>query len=151
MHLQCLPIKNYGCAGYIDDPLPNIVYIAPACIIYGSAEFSCIISFYQEFPMHSISTLVFSGQLFFSALCIGLFEKGSYLMNTKFLHQHAEWVETRDLIHTLEFVTGSGKTRHVMSHACRDNAQAAQCALLVPQVKKCQSSFCHILIKEPFY
>ena len=29
MHLQCLPIKNYGCAGYVDDPLPNITYIAP--------------------------------------------------------------------------------------------------------------------------
>ena len=29
--------KNYGRAGYVDDPLPNIVYIAiwmPACIIW---------------------------------------------------------------------------------------------------------------------
>ena len=38
MHLQCLPIKkNYGCAGYVDDSLPNIVYIAiwmPACIVW---------------------------------------------------------------------------------------------------------------------
>ena len=28
--------KNYGRAGYVDDPLPNIVYIAicmPACIV----------------------------------------------------------------------------------------------------------------------
>ena len=32
MHLQCLPIKNYGCAGYVDDPLPNIVYIAPMAL-----------------------------------------------------------------------------------------------------------------------
>ena len=30
-----LPIKNYGCAGYVDDPLPNIVFIAPACITVG--------------------------------------------------------------------------------------------------------------------
>ena len=33
--------KNYGRAGYVDDPLPNIVYIAiwmPACMhaLYGS-------------------------------------------------------------------------------------------------------------------
>ncbi len=37
MHLQCLPINNYGCAAYFDDPLPNIVYIAvwmPACIVW---------------------------------------------------------------------------------------------------------------------
>ena len=37
MHLQCLPIKNYRCAGYVDDPLPNIVYLAiwmPACIVW---------------------------------------------------------------------------------------------------------------------
>ena len=25
MHLQCLPIKNYVRAGYVDDPLPNTV------------------------------------------------------------------------------------------------------------------------------
>ena len=31
MHLQCLPIKNYGCAGYVDDPLPNILFA-----LYGS-------------------------------------------------------------------------------------------------------------------
>ena len=35
--------------------------------------------------------------------------------------------------------------------AYHENAQAAQCALLVPQVKKYQSSFCHIHVKEPFY
>ena len=37
MHLQCLPIKNYGRAGYVDDPLPNIVYMAiwvPAYIVW---------------------------------------------------------------------------------------------------------------------
>ena len=45
MHLQCLPIKkitgtrekNYGRAGYVDDPLPNIVHMAiliPACIVW---------------------------------------------------------------------------------------------------------------------
>ena len=38
MHLQCLPIKeNYGRAGYVDDPLPNIVYMAiwmPACVVW---------------------------------------------------------------------------------------------------------------------
>ena len=29
--------KNYGRAGYVDDPLPNIVYMAirmPACIVW---------------------------------------------------------------------------------------------------------------------
>ena len=38
MHLQRLPIKKYyGCAGYVDDPLPNNLYIAiwmPACIVW---------------------------------------------------------------------------------------------------------------------
>ena len=30
-------LKDYGCAGYVDDPLPNIAYIAPcmpACIVW---------------------------------------------------------------------------------------------------------------------
>ena len=35
--------------------------------------------------------------------------------------------------------------------ACRENAQAAQCALLVPQVRKCQSRVFIIHVKEPFY
>ena len=36
--------------------------------------------------------------------------------------------------------------------AYRENAQAAQCALLVSQIKKCQKScFCHIHVKKPFY
>ena len=37
MHMQCLPIKNYEHAGYVDDPLPNIVYMGiwmPACIVW---------------------------------------------------------------------------------------------------------------------
>ena len=61
--------KNYGCAGYVDDPLPNIVYIAPACIIWLYSEFSC---FYYVFScilwlsMHSTSTLwCFPGNCFF--------------------------------------------------------------------------------------
>ena len=37
MHLQRLPMKkNYGRAGYVDDPIPNIMYMAilmPACIV----------------------------------------------------------------------------------------------------------------------
>ena len=32
--------KNYGCAGYVDDPLPNMVYNACACIIWLYSEFS---------------------------------------------------------------------------------------------------------------
>ena len=35
--------KNYGCAGYVDDPLPNTVCIAPAWFY---SEFSCTIRFY---------------------------------------------------------------------------------------------------------
>ena len=38
MHLQFLPIKKItGAGGYVDDPLPNIVYMAiwmPACIVW---------------------------------------------------------------------------------------------------------------------
>ena len=33
MHLQRLPIKNYGYMGYVDDPLLNIVYIV-ICLHY---------------------------------------------------------------------------------------------------------------------
>jgi hypothetical protein len=34
---SCNVKKKYGCAAYLDDPLPNIVYIAiwmPACIVW---------------------------------------------------------------------------------------------------------------------
>ena len=46
MHLQCLPIKNYGYAGYVDDPLPNIVYITPIALY---SKFSCIIRVFLHF------------------------------------------------------------------------------------------------------
>ena len=41
MHLQCLPIKMYRRAGYVDDPLQNIVYVGiwlPAWILYASSS-----------------------------------------------------------------------------------------------------------------
>ena len=35
--------------------------------------------------------------------------------------------------------------------ACRENAQVAQCVLLVPiRSKLSKSSFCHIQVREPF-
>ena len=46
MHLQCLPIKNYGCVGYVDDCLLNTVFIAPMALY---SEFSCIIRFFLHF------------------------------------------------------------------------------------------------------
>ena len=50
--------KNYGRAGYVDDPLPNIVYMAiwmPACIVW---------LYYA-----SSSTLVVFGPFFFCLVC----------------------------------------------------------------------------------
>ena len=60
MHLQCLPIKN-RCAVYIDDPIPNIVYMAirmPVCI-----------------TMQPYSVVLF-GSFFFCQVC-GLLDKNN--------------------------------------------------------------------------
>ena len=47
--------KFYGCAGYVDDPLPNIVYMAtrmPACIVW--LYYTCIcIQLYCVVPIFS--------------------------------------------------------------------------------------------------
>ena len=42
--------KNYGRAGYVDDPLPNIVHMAilmPACIVwlYYGIQLDCVVVF----------------------------------------------------------------------------------------------------------
>ena len=57
--------KNYGCVGYVDDPLPNIIYIAPACIVWLYYEFPCIL--WLSYILHQYY-VVFSGQLFFFCL-----------------------------------------------------------------------------------
>ena len=70
MHLQCLPIKkkNYGCVGYIDDPSPNIVYIAPMALLRIFLHYKVLL----EFFLHFVALLCIpsalrgiSGQLFF--------------------------------------------------------------------------------------
>ena len=59
MHLQCMFAhkKNYGRAGYVDDPLPNIVYIAiwmPACIVWLYASGSIVWWFSDHFFLLSV-------------------------------------------------------------------------------------------------
>ena len=55
--------KNYGHAGYVDDPLPNIVYmymaiLMPTCIVW--LDLLCIQLDY---------IMVVSGQFFFCLVC----------------------------------------------------------------------------------
>ena len=43
--------KNYGRAGYVDDPLPNIVYMAilmPACIVWLFHAFSSTVWWFSD-------------------------------------------------------------------------------------------------------
>ena len=57
--------KFYGCAGYVDDPLPNIVLHYVALL-----EFSCILWLSYAFHQYYV---VFSGQSFFLFLFLFLF------------------------------------------------------------------------------
>ena len=51
MHLQCLPIKNYGRAGYVDDPFTKhcIHGYLDAClhsmVYYASSSTACVVVF----------------------------------------------------------------------------------------------------------
>ena len=56
--------KNYGCAGYVDDPLPNTVYIVILML-------ACIVWLYYA----SSSTVVVFGPFFFFCLVCGPLEK----------------------------------------------------------------------------
>ena len=66
MHLQCLPIKNHVCAGYVDDPLPNMVYIAPMALLHYKILLRVFLHFTALHAFH-LYFVVFSGQLFFYA------------------------------------------------------------------------------------
>ena len=64
---------NTGAWGYVDNPLPNIVYIAlwmPACIVW-----------LYYYVMYLNFEAVF-GHFFFSALCVGSLDKKKLMLTT---------------------------------------------------------------------
>ena len=71
--------KNYGCVAYIDDPLPNIVYIAvwmPACIVW---------FYYKKKYCHGyevlVTTYVFDKFGMQNMIIVGLVSYFIYLMD----------------------------------------------------------------------
>ena len=74
MHLQCLPIKNYGCVGYVDASLPNIVYIAPMALLGVFLHYKVLLRVFLHFMslLYILSVLcdIFQTIVFFFLLSV---------------------------------------------------------------------------------
>ena len=73
MHLQCVPIKKYyGCAGYVDDPLPNIACIVPMALLLHYKVLLRVFLHFMALHAFHLYFVVFSGQLFFFMLSVSI-------------------------------------------------------------------------------